>query len=263
MSLEAARAYRMKDRVRRASSWIFILLFCTSSSLALAEEILLASAVSLREPVEEIARDFELSHPEARVRIVFGASSTLARQIEFGAPTEILLSADETWIEHLAGLGLIEQADSFQIGRNRLVVVNRKGSGLAIGSVSDFRSEKVERVALPPASVPLGRYARLWLAQQDLLDSIDSKTIVTEHARATIAAVENGHADVALVYRTDALRSSGVEISFEIPVSDQPKIVYWAALLGAAHHNENARALLDYLKSPEAMVVLGKSGFNF
>ena len=249
--------------IRREIFFGFALLLVFSiSSEVYSEEIVLASAVSLREPMEEIVSRFEVSHPDSEVRIVFGASSTIARQIEFGAPIEIFISADARWVDYLVRLSRVDKSDTFSIGSNRLVVINKKGAALDIESGSDLVSGEVERVALPPESVPLGRYARVWLDGQGLSGSIDSRAIVTEHARATTAAVEHGHADAAIVYRTDALGSSEVEISFEIPAVDQPEIIYSAALLRPASKNKNAQEFFAYLKTPETSAILEQAGFG-
>jgi len=250
--------------IRREIFFGFALLFVLSiSPKAYSEDVFLASAVSLREPMKEIVNRFEASHPHTEVRIIFGASSTIARQIEFGAPTEIFISADARWVDYLAGLSRVDKSDTFSIGSNSLVVINKKGFALDIESGSDLVSEEVERVALPPESVPLGRYARIWLDRQGLSDSLDSRTIVTEHARATTAAVEHGHADAAIVYKTDALGSSDIEISFEISSVDQPEIIYSAALLRSASRNRGAQEFFAYLQKPEALVILEQAGFGF
>ena len=48
----------------------------------------------------------------------------------------------------------------------------------------------MHRIALPSPVVPLGRYARSWLQARGVLDAVSPRLVVTEHARATLAAVE-------------------------------------------------------------------------
>lgn len=239
-----------------------VFLACGSTSNAAVAEIVIGAAVSLREPVEEMVRDFRATHPEAEIQVVFGASSTLARQIEFGAPLAIFLSADPQWIDHLIERSLIDEEDAFQIASNQLWVVKKKGSELKVADPADLFSAPVERLALPPESVPLGRYARLWLEGHDANTTMPGDVVITEHAQATLAAVENGHADAALVYRTDALRSTEVDVAYEIPASEQPEIVYSGVLLRSARANKQARDLLAYLKSPRARKILDEAGFG-
>jgi molybdate transport system substrate-binding protein len=65
-------------------------------------ELLVAAAVSLREPLETVARRFESEHPGTRVQLAFGASSALAAQARAGAPLDVFVAADEESIDSLA-----------------------------------------------------------------------------------------------------------------------------------------------------------------
>jgi molybdate transport system substrate-binding protein len=113
---------------------------------------------------------------------------------------------------------------------------------------------------MPNGAVPVGRYAREWLARRGLLDRLAPRFVLTEHARATLAAVDAGHADVALVYATDARLARHATIAFEVPPSEQPRIVYSVALVrGAA---PEAAGLFAWLASPAARQILQRAGFG-
>jgi molybdate transport system substrate-binding protein len=71
-----------------------------------AEEVLVAAAVSLREPLAAIARRFEEAHPGTRVQLALGASSTLAAQARAGAAFDAFIAADERGLAALAAAGL-------------------------------------------------------------------------------------------------------------------------------------------------------------
>ena len=252
-------------RRAKGRSWVFFLtfwLFLPIASSALSEEIVLGAAASLREPVQAMIDDFQAEHPEAGVRVVFGASNSIARQIEFGAPIAVFLSADPEWVAYLVDRSLVGKDEPFPIASNRLALVKEKGSELSVDAPSDLASTQIKRVAIPPSSVPLGRYARMWLRVGGLAESVDSKAMVTEHAQATLAAVENGHADIAFVYESDAVRSGKVEIAYEIDSQDQPRIVYSATRVGTALPSEQERLLVSYLKSPRARMILEEAGFG-
>ncbi|MEE3325945.1 MAG: molybdate ABC transporter substrate-binding protein, partial [Myxococcota bacterium] len=121
--------------IRFGVGTFFWCLFCFSAS---ASEIWVGSAVSLRAPMEEVSRQFELAHPGVRVRGTFGSSSNLARQIEFGAPIQVFVSADEYWVERLISASLVKPMDHFRLASNRLVVVIRRGADIQIRSPADL-----------------------------------------------------------------------------------------------------------------------------
>ena len=74
---------------------VALALAATLAEPAGAEELLVAAAVSLREPLAAIARRFEAEHPGARVQLALGASSTLAAQARAGAAFDAFIAADE------------------------------------------------------------------------------------------------------------------------------------------------------------------------
>ena len=59
---------------------------------------------------------------------VVGSSSTLARQIEHGAPAQLYLSANPAWMDHLADRGALEPGSRVDLLTNRLVVVAPTGA---------------------------------------------------------------------------------------------------------------------------------------
>ena len=71
-----------------------ILFLIVPGPRAVAAELVAAGAVSLREPLTAIAREFESRHSPTRVLLTFGASSTLAAQVRAGAPVDVFVSAD-------------------------------------------------------------------------------------------------------------------------------------------------------------------------
>src|SRR3990167_996685 len=60
---------------------------------------------------------------ETPVRFVFGASSAIARQIHEGAPADVMVSADEDWMDWLAARGGIVPATRRRLLSNRLVLI--------------------------------------------------------------------------------------------------------------------------------------------
>src|SRR6266542_4583002 len=87
-----------------------------------AAEVTVFAAASLTDSLREIAATYG---KQTGVKIVFnfGASSTLARQIEEGAPADIFFSADEAKMDRLERKGLILEATRKSRLSNSLVIV--------------------------------------------------------------------------------------------------------------------------------------------
>jgi molybdate transport system substrate-binding protein len=225
-----------------------------------ASEIRVFAAISLADSLKEIAADFQKESGH-KVIFNFGASSLLQQQIEAGAPADIFFSADEAKMDALAKKGLLDASTRKSRLSNTLVIVVAAENGADLQSPNDLASAKVTRLALAdPRAVPAGIYARQYLEQQNLWDTVKPKIIPTENVRAALAAVESGNVEAAIVYKTDAKISARVRIAFEIPASAGPHISYPMALVKDAGEQVAARRFLDYLASPKAGAVFRKFG---
>jgi molybdate transport system substrate-binding protein len=78
--------------------------------------------------------------------------------------------------------------------------------------------------------------------------------------RAALAAVEAGHADAGIVYRTDAKSSQRVQIAYEVPPERAPVISYVAARL-ARSTLASSGLFLQFLTGPQARATFGRHGF--
>lgn len=240
---------------------LVVALIAALAKPASAEELLVAAAVSLREPLEAVAKGFEATHPGVHVQLAFGATSALAAQAKAGAPLDVFVSADEETIALLAKQGLLRTGSERVIAGNQLVVIVAVDVEGALASASDLARPEIRHVALPEPAVPLGRYARAWLAEQGLLEKLKARIVPTEHARATLAAVDAGNAQAGIVYATDARMARSARVAFTPPAAQQPRIVYVAARMDAAPKPALADAFLATLSGVDGRSALVAAGF--
>jgi molybdate transport system substrate-binding protein len=234
---------------------------------AAAGELRVGAAVSLKEPLDAIAARYEVERPGLRVRLAYGASNDLAEQIRAGAPLDVFVSADPALLEALAREGLAPAGAPVEIASNRLVVVAAADAPFTPARPEDLADPRLRRIAVPDAAVPVGRYAREWLAARGLLARLEPRLVRTEHARATLAAVDAGSADAAIVYATDARSARSARVAFEIPAAEQPRIAYAAAPVPrpraeAAPGESEAQRFVAFLRGPEARALLETAGFG-
>jgi len=224
-------------------------------------ELLVSAAASLSDALPEVARAWEASGGE-KVAFNFGASSTLVSQIEAGAPVDLIFTADEETMGRLEVAKLLVDATRRPLLANRLAVVVPEGSSYRISSAADLARPEVKRLALgDPTAVPAGKYARRWLEGLGLWASVEARVVPTLNVRAALAAVAAGEADAGIVYATDVRALAGVELAFEVPAAEGPRIVYPAAVVGSSKRAAAARDFLDFLAGGAAQAILGRFGF--
>jgi molybdate transport system substrate-binding protein len=247
--------------MQRILALLFLTAVLTGAHRAAAAELQVFAAASLTDAMQELATEYGKTGGDTVV-FNFGASSTLARQIQEGAPADLFLSADEEKMDGLEKRGLLLAGTRRSVLANTLVVVVPVDSTVAIKSPADLATTKVRVLALAePQSVPAGIYAKKYLQAQKLWTKVIDRVVPTENVRGALAAVESGNADAGIVYKTDAGISKKVRIAYEVPRAEGPAISYPFAVVAATQHPEAARRFLAWLESPAALVVFRRYGF--
>jgi molybdate transport system substrate-binding protein len=193
----------------------------------------------------------------------YASSSTLAKQIEQGAPAQIFLSANTKWMDFLAKADLLEEGSTTDLLGNSLVMIApkaeakpvtiAKGMDLA-GLLGDSRLSVGD-----PDHVPAGIYAKSALEWLDLWPSVEPKLARASDVRGALALVERGEAPLGIVYSTDAAISKEVSVVGAFPQESYKVITYPAALVKGA--DEDAKAFFAFLTSDEAKSIFAQYGF--
>ncbi len=197
--------------------------------------------------------------------VSYGASNTLAKQIEAGAPADIFISADLDWMDYLDQRRLLAPNTRFDLLRNTLVLIAPASStstlriGPNFGLAAALGTEKLAMAN--PDSVPAGKYGKSALEKLGVWASVEKQVARAENVRAALALVSRGEAPFGIVYRTDALADKGVKIIDTFPRDSHPPIIYPATLL-ATSKSAAAKSLMDYLQSAPARSVWEKYGFG-
>ena len=242
---------------------LLLVLSLLLANRTVAADLTVHAASSLTDAVKEIVPAYEKQTGD-KVSCNFGASSSLARQIEEGAPADIFLSADEPKMDALDKAGLLAPGTRRRLLSNTLVIVIPSDSKLQIHSTADLATnEQIKRIAISqPESVPVGVYSKEYLMKLGLWDKVSAKVIPTANVRASLAAVEGGDVDAGFVYQTDTLISKKVKAALQIPANEGPKISYSIAVLSTSPNLEAAKKLLAYFEGEDALAVFRKYGFT-
>jgi molybdate transport system substrate-binding protein len=241
--------------------FLLISYVCSVSLRLSAAQVTVFAAASLTDALREIAVNYQQQSGD-KIVFNFGASSTLARQIEEGAPADVFFSADDAQMKRLEGKGLMVERTLRNLLSNALVIVVAAENGANVRSPKDLARPEIRRVALgDPKAVPIGVYARKYLEKAGLWKAVASKVVPTENVRGALAAVESGNAEASIVYKTDALISKKVVIAYSVPLSEGPEVRYPVALIKEAREPNASERFLAYVASEPAAKVFEKRGF--
>lgn len=224
---------------------------------------LVFAAASLREAMNEAADSFAATGAPRPV-VSFAGSSTLAKQIENGAPADLFVSADEAWMDYLADKKLIVPASRAPFLSNKLVLIAPAAQPLKMTIKPGFPLASLlgdGRLAMAdPNSVPAGRYGKAALTKLGVWPSVERKVVQAEDVRAALTFVDRGEARAGIVYSTDALASQKVTVAATFPEGSHPKISYPLALV-AGRSNAGAAKFRAYLLSAKGKAIFARHGF--
>ena len=229
-----------------------------------SEGPLVAAASDLTGALPLIAERFRRAGG-ATVRLTFGSSGALTRQIEAGAPFEVFLSAEASLPRRLAAAGRTEGAGRVY-GQGRLVLFARTGSRVrAAGGTAELiqalRDGRIRRLAIAnPDHAPYGRAAREALTALGVWRLAEPRLVLGDSAAQAARFAMTGGTDAGLLPLSLALgpelARAGAHARID-PALHAPLVQTVVLLRGAGRE---ARAFFDFLATPPARAVLRDFG---
>ena len=237
-----------------------------SCSVQAGSTVRVYAAASLSNAVTEIARRYEKQYPSIKVVLVFAASSSLARQIETGAPADIFFSADQDWMNYLVKKQKIATSQVKPLLTNELVLIiplQRQQSFQASSQFNFAQSFQGYVCTGQMESVPVGKYAKQSLTNLKWLKGLQGRIVETDSVRSALAFVERGECQAGMVYKTDALQSKKVKIAGVFPAHTHSPIVYPIALTEQGSKNADAVNFMRFMSQhTEAKKIYQHYGFK-
>lgn len=258
---------RARWSIRRRSAFVAVVLLwlgLAASTPTQTPPTVAAAAnlnVALTEIAEQFARDRGL-----RVELVFGASGTLTRQIQDGAPFELFLAADEEFPKQLAAAGLTRDAGIvYAVGR--LAIFAPKGSPLTVderleGLARLVKAGGVTRFAIAnPDVAPYGKAAEAVLRKRGVWDAIRPQLVLGDTVAQAAQFATTGNAVGGLIAYSLVLAPGFADRGTHavIPDVDYPPLRQRMVLLKRAR--PTTTQFYGYLQGAAARAILQKHGY--
>jgi molybdate transport system substrate-binding protein len=253
-------------RMRRVSPMLclFLLLAVVAFAPNPSHATTVFAAASLKDVLEELAASFAVE-TGAELTLSFGGSSILARQIEFGAPADLFISANVAWMDWLEERQLIKSATRVNLVGNRLVLVAHQSNLDPIALTDGDAIEKLlgdgRLVMALVEAVPAGIYGKSALSSLGVWDQLEDNVAQTDNVRAAVTLVATGEAPLGVVYASDALSTERVHVIAEFPADSHAQIVYPVAEITVSR-DPVSRELLSFLRTKAAQTVFARHGFT-
>lgn len=217
------------------------------------------AAASLTDALTELAGIWRAKTGQ-EIRLSFAASGQIVRQVEAGAPADMVVLADEDWMDRLDDAHRIHPDSRQDLLGNRIVLIAAPGTPIEGDPLIWLKRTGGKLVIGDPDSVPAGAYARDWLKAKGLWDGLQPSLVTAADVRAVRGFVARGEAQLGVVYRSDATGIDTVRVVGEPPAAEQPRIVYPAAMIMGAP--DASKSFLRWLPTAEAGAVFRRHGFE-
>lgn len=226
----------------------------TSSTATKKQTVVVLAAASLTEAFKKIAAQVEKDRPDVEIKISFGASSTLATQLNNGVDADIIALADEKSKTTIKS-DLLTGKPTQLFATNRLEIATPKGNPAHVTGLSSLSSTSIDTV-LCAKQVPCGRAAQTVLTKANVNPHVIS---YEADVKATLAKVKTGDADAAIVYQTDVSSAGATVTGVVIPESQNTVTRLPIVQLG---DSTGAKEFYEAVVSSEGQDILKSLGFG-
>ena len=241
-------------------------------------ELIVFAAASMTETLTEIANLYMEVAPNVTLTYNFDSSGTLKTQIEEGAPCDLFISAAPKQMNALDaskdaeggnedGLDFVLSDTRLDLLENKVTLAVPEGNPKNLQSFDDLAEGLKEGsllLAMGNEDVPVGQYTQKIFAYYDLNEEELNKTGVLTYGsnvKEVTTQVSEAAVDAGVIYATDAF-SAGLTVVDTATPEMCGQVIYPAAVLNITEHEEEAKAFLSYLTTPEASAVFEAVGFT-
>lgn len=231
-------------------------------------ELTVFAAASLTGALEAVKTAYEAAVPGVSLTLSTDSSSTLATQIEQGAPADVFLSADTANATRLAAGGFAS-GDPVPFATNTLAIIVPSDNPGAVRTPVDLARPGLRVIAAGDA-VPITGYAEQLIeklaAEPGYPDEFATAYAASirsreDNVKAIVAKLELGEGDAGIVYVTDAKASTRV-VTIDVPDGSNVSAIYAGVVVKASRHQGPATAFLAWLAGPAGQSILASSGFG-
>jgi molybdate transport system substrate-binding protein len=243
--------------IRLAALTLALLL---SAGSALAAETQVAVAANFTEPAREIATAFKAQTGHTAT-LSFGSSGQFYSQMAHGAPYDIFLSADSDRPKKAEqdGLGVTGSRFTYAIGR---LVLYSKTPGLVDGAGAVLSGGRFNKLSIAdPTAAPYGVAAVQTMQKLGAYSAVKPKIVMGTSITQAYQFVDTGAAELGFVALSQVINVPGGS-RWVVPAADHAPIDQQAILLYTGKDNVAAKAFLAFLKTPAAVAIIKKYGYE-
>lgn len=255
----------MKRRSLLIASHIGFMLLLVLGIVAQAAEMKVLSAIAMQAVMEDLGPKFERATSH-KLAITFDSVGGVVKRVQGGEPADVVVIARQG-IDGLVKDGKAAADSVTVVARSVLGVAVRKGAPQPdISSPDALKRTLLAAKSITYSNPEFGGVSGIQfvkvLERLGIADAMKPKTVFLPKAGYVGVLVANGEAELAVHQIQELLPVAGIEVVGPLPSDLQDPIVFSAAIMGSTKDAEASKALVNFLRTPEAAAVIKAKGME-
>lgn len=248
----------------RIPSGVLTLLLMAGGAVG-AAEIKVLAADGIKDVIQDLGPKFERATGHS-VSVKFASGGATVKSAQDGEAADVVI-APKSGIDGLVKNDKVAAGNVTALATTGISVAVRKGA-----PKPDISSpEALKRTLLSAKSITYlnpadggasGIHFSKVLDRLGIVNEMKAKTKFAPNTSAVGGLVASGDAEIGVIQYQLLFSVPGIEIIGPLPGDLQNSTVFSAALMGGVRDAEASKALITYMRSPEAMAVIKAKGME-
>lgn len=228
-------------------------------------ELRVLSAIAMQTVMEDLGPKFERASGH-KLAIGFATMGQAVKQIQDGEPADVVI-IPRSGIEEFIKDGKVDADNVTEVAYSIMGLAVRSGARRPDISTSEaFTRALLEAKSItypnPATGAAVGSYIVQMLDRLGITDEMKPKTVLLSKPGFTPNLVANGEVEITVNHIQELVPIAGIEIVGPLPDDLQHRFVFAAAIMTGAKQTEASKALVDFLRTPEAAAVIKQKGME-
>ena len=257
----------MKIRLFVAAANIGVMFLLVLGIKAEAAELKVLSAFGMQSVLEDLGPKFERATGH-KLTLAFATGGATVKRVQDGEAADVVITV-RPGIDSLVKDGKAPAGSMTVLAHSGIVVIVRKGEPTPDVSSPDalkraLLAAKSISYVNPASGGASGIHFAKVLDRLGIANEMKSKTVFPnpQTPAAVGVVVANGEAEIGVHIVQEVISVAGIEIVGPLPGDLQATIVFAAAIMGGTESAEAAKALVSFLRTPEAAAVIKTKGME-
>ena len=253
----------MKIRLLVAAAYIGFTFLLGGGVAVQAAEVKVLSSIAMRGVMEDLGPKFERASGH-KLAITFGNLGAVVKRVQGGESADVVIIPPKG-IDGFVKDGKAAAGNVTAIARTGFSVAVRKGAPKPdISSPEAFKRTLLAAKSITyanPAATAAGIHVAKVLDRLGIANEMKPKTLIPKGGSVGVS-VAKGEAEIAVHHLIQLIGVAGIEIIGPLPGDLQSFDVFAAAIMTGARDAAASKALVNFLRTPEAAAVIKAKGLE-